>query len=108
MHIKKREGGLYDIYLIIDLDQQYVYYFTEGNDSDICEKSKIISGDLNTTLTNIQHEGAKTWNEKFYFKYKEMPYHLIYRDGKNFEWNFYTTNLEEALKIKDKKQIYEV
>ena len=37
MHIKKREGGLYDIYLIIDLDQQYVYYFTEGNDSDTCE-----------------------------------------------------------------------
>ena len=60
---------------------------------------------MNSTLLITYHDGNSTWNEGLHFKYKNQPDHLILEDGNHFEWDFYTTNLEDALKIRDKKRI---
>lgn len=101
----KKSNKEYDIYIIVDFDENYVYYYTEGNGEETCDKVKITSGDLNSTLLITYHDGNSTWNEGLHFKYKNQPDHLILEDGNHFEWDFYTTNLEDALKIRDKKRI---
>jgi hypothetical protein len=101
----RSRGGQYYNYCIVDFDNGYVYLFTEGNDDETCDKIKITSGDLNSTLIFTYHEGNLTWDWKLYFKYKEQPNHLILNDDDNFEYDYYTTNLNDALKIRDKKEI---
>ena len=51
----KNKNGAYDIYWIIDFDEGYVYWFTEGNGDDHCDKVKIVSGTLNDVM-------EITWN----------------------------------------------
>lgn len=101
----KKVNRDYDIYVIVDFDENYVYYFLDGNGSETCDKVKITSGDLNSVLLITYHDGNSVWNEGMHFKYKNQPDHLIYEDGNHFEWDYYATNLDNALKIRDKKKI---
>ena len=101
----RSNGGQYYNYYIIDFDEGYVYFFSEGNGSESCDKVKITSGDLNNTLIITYHDSASTWQEGLHFKYKRQPDHLIVEDHNHFEFDFYSTNLDDALKIRDKKHI---
>ena len=62
-------GKLYDIYYIVDFDEGYVYYFTDGNGESFCDRLKIESGDLNSKIIITYHDGGTQWSYKFHFKY---------------------------------------
>lgn len=102
-----KTGNNYDIYYIIDFDEKYVYYFLEGEDNNWCDKLKIKSGDLNSTLLYTYHDGSDVWDEALYFKYKNQPSILMMEDGNHFQHQFSTTNLKEAIKLRDSKTIKE-
>ncbi len=103
----KNNGPQYDIYWIIDFDEGYTYYFTEGNGEETCDKLKIESGDLNDRITVTWHVGEDEWTEYIHFKYTNTPTTLIHVDNDGFETKFSTTDLEKALKIRDAKEIKE-
>lgn len=101
----RNRGGQYYIYYIIDFDEGYVYYFCEGNGDESCLRTKITSGSLNDVVVITYHDGNTVWSEGLHFKWKNQPDHLIMQDHNGFEFDFYTTDLEEALKLKNKKNI---
>lgn len=70
-------GPSYDIYWIIDFDEGYVYYFTDGNGDEGCDKVKMESGDLNDVLIITYHDGGDTWSYSLHFHYKNQPSKLI-------------------------------
>lgn len=104
----KTIGGQYDQYYIIDFDEGYVYYFTEGNGEDSCDRLKIQSGDLNSVLIVTYHDGSDVWSNGLRFKYKNQPDQLILQldpaQG-GFEYKFVSTNLKDATEIRDTKRI---
>lgn len=103
----KSHGSSYDIYFIIDFDNGYVYYFCDGNGDETCDRVKIDSGDLNDVVIITYHDGDSSWSEGLHFKWKRQPDHLIMQDHKGFEFDFYTTNLKDALALRDSKQIHD-
>lgn len=103
----KNLKGSYDIYYIIDFDSGYVYYFTNGNGSESCDRVKIVSGDLNSVVIITYHDGSDVWSYGLHFKWVNQPDHLILQDNDGFEYDFYTTNLEKALNIMKTKTIYD-
>ncbi len=98
-------GGSYDIYWIIDFDEGYVYWFTEGNGDTTCDRLKIDSGDLNSVVIITYHDGEDTWSYGLHFKYVDNPDHLIMQDNDGFEYDYYTTNLSSALSLRSHKTI---
>ncbi len=98
-------GGSYDIYWIIDFDEEYVYYFTDGNGEDFCDRLKIESGTLNDKITVTYHDGNDEWSYNFHFKYVDHPETLIMVDNDGFEWKYTTTDLDDALSIRSTKNI---
>ena len=92
-------GGSYENYYIIDFDAGYVYNFTYGNENNICDRVKIASGDLNDVLIITYRDGGDTWSYGLHFKWKNQPDHLILQDISGFEYDFYPTDLDEALRI---------
>lgn len=98
-------GGSYSIYYIIDFDEGYVYYFCHGNEDETCDRVKIVSGDLNDVLIITYHDGEDEWSYGLHFKWKNQPDHLIVQDEDGFEWDYYTTDLEDALDLRDSKKI---
>lgn len=102
----KNRGASYDQYYIIDFDAGYVYYFTQGNGDETCDRLKIESGDLNDVIIITYHvEGEENFSYGLHFKYKNMPSTLIVQDAHGFEYEFMTTDLEDALAIMDSKRI---
>lgn len=101
------KDGSYQIYYIIDFDNGYVYYFCHGNGNETCDRLKIDSGDLNSVLIITYHDGDDVWSEGLHFKWKNQPEHLIMQDNDGFEYDFYTTNLEDALALRDTKTIHD-
>lgn len=101
----KSKGGSYDIYWIIDFDQGYVYYFTEGNGDSNCDRLKIDSGDLNTYINITYHDGGNAWSYALHFKYVDHPEHLVVNDQNGFSYDYYTTDLGKALAIRSSKTI---
>jgi len=101
------KGPQYDRYYIIDLDEGYVYYFTDGNGEESCEKVAIDSGTLNDVVIITYHDGGDEWSYGLHFKTKNMPQVLIMQDNDGFEYEFTPTNLEEALEKRDSKEIRE-
>lgn len=101
----KSIGGTYSIYWIIDFDEGYVYYFPYGNGNGICDRVKIDYGDLNSYVKITYHDGSSVWSETLHFKYKNQPDHLIMQDHNGFEYDYYTTDLNAALKIKNSMKI---
>lgn len=100
-------GGSYYVYYIIDFDEGYVYTFCEGNGSIICDRVKIVSGDLNNVLIITYHDGVDVWSYGLHFKWKNQPDILILQEEGGVEWEYYTTDLDDALALKDKKTIHD-
>lgn len=100
-----KRAGSYDIYWIIDFGEGYVYYFTDGNGESCCDRLKIDSGTLNDKVTITYHDGGDTWSYKLHFKYVGHPETLIMVDNDGFEWEYSTTDLDDALEIKETKNI---
>lgn len=103
----KNKSGSYDIYYIIDFDEGYVYWFTEGIDDMTCDKIKIVSGNLNNKATITWHDGGNQWSWYLHFKYENHPETLIVNDQNGFSTEFTTTDLNEALKLRNTKKIKE-
>lgn len=101
----KNKSGSYDIYWIIDFDAGYVYYFTEGNGENTCDKVKIVSGDLNDRITATWHDGGDQWSWFLHFKYKNHPETLVVNDHNGFDTEFTTTDLDNALSVRNAKTI---
>lgn len=100
-------GASYDIYWIIDFDEEYVYYFTDGNGDEGCDKVKIESGDLNDVLIITYHDGGDSWSYGLHFHYKNQPTKLIMQDNDGFEYEYTTTDLTKALELRASKTIHE-
>lgn len=98
-------GSSYDIYWIIDFDEGYVYYFTDGNGESSCDRLKIDSGTLNDKVTITYHDGGDTWSYKLHFKYVDHPEALIMVDQNGFDWEYSTTDLDDALNLRATKNI---
>lgn len=103
----RNRGTSYYVYYIIDFDEGYVYYFCDGNGDETCDRVKMVSGDLNSVLIITYHDGNAIWSEGLHFKWQNQPDHLIVEDNDHFEWDFYTTELDKALAILDKKTIHD-
>ena len=101
----KSMGNSYDIYWIIDFDGGYVFYFTDGDGNEICDRVKIDSGDLNSGVIITYHDGDSTWQEALHFKWANQPDHLVVVDSDYFDWHYYPTDLTDALAIRDSKKI---
>lgn len=101
----KDKGKLYDIYWIIDFDEGYVYYFTHGEGDNFCDRLKIESGDLNSRIVITYHDSGSTWSYGLHFKYVEHPETLIMNDNNGFEYEYTTTDLNAALKLRGEKKI---
>lgn len=99
-------NGPYYNYVIIDLNDGYVYSCPE-NDS-FCWKSKIESGDLNSVLTVVMHDAGNEYRETYHFKYKNTPDILSYVDNDNFTCDYKTVSINDALKIKDSREIFDL
>ena len=99
-----KKGSSYDIYYIVDFDEGYVYRFTDGNGEELCDRLKIDSGDLNSILIVTYHSGNDSWQNGLHFKWKNQPDIMILEDG-NGEYKFTTTDLDNALAIRDTKTI---
>lgn len=103
----KSSGGVYDIYWIVDFDEGFVYWFTDGNGDINCDKLQIESGTLNDVLKITYHDTDSSWSYGLYFKWKNQPEHLILQDDDGFTYDFYPTDLNNALNIKATKNIIE-
>lgn len=101
----KKAESTYDIYWIIDFDKGYTYYFADGNGDTTCDRLKIDSGTLNDKVTITYHDGSNEWSNSLHFNYVEHPETLIMVDQNGFEYKYSTTDLEDALKIRDSKKI---
>lgn len=101
----KSRGGQYDIYWIIDFDSGYVYNFFDGNGDDTCDRVKIDYGNLNDYVKITWHDGNDKWSYGLHFKYRRQPDHLIVQDNDGFDLDFYSTNLNAALKVRETKTI---
>lgn len=101
----KNSGPSYDQYYIIDFDEGYVYYFTEGNGSETCERLKIDEGDLNSVVIVTYHDGDDTWQNGLHFKWANQPDTLILEDYFHDEYEYRTTDLDSALSLRENKTI---
>lgn len=102
---RKSAPEYYVSYWIIDFDQGFVYSFTDGNGDETCDRTKIDYGDLNEYVKTTWHDGSDVWSYGLHFKYKNQPSILIVEDNDHFEYELSTTNLNNALKIRDSKKI---
>ena len=103
----RSQGGTYYNYWIIDFDNGYVYSFSDGNGNASCDRLRIQSGDLNSVLIITYHDGGDVWSYGLHFKWVNQPDHLILQDNDGFEYDYYTTNLENALKVMKSKTIHD-
>lgn len=101
----RERGGSYDIYWIIDFDEGYVYYFTDGNGESFCDRLKIVSGTLNDKVIITYHDGGDEWSYSLHFKYVNHPETLIMVDNDGFSHEYSTTYLDDALRIRASKTI---
>ena len=100
----KNRGISYNIYYIIDFDEGYVYRFIDVDDI-ICDRVKIVSGTLNDVVIITYHDGEDVWSNGLHFKWQNQPDHLVMEDHNHFEFDFYTTDLDDALALRDQKTI---
>lgn len=101
----RRSGSNYDLYWIIDFDNGYAYYFLDGNGDSTCDRVKIESGDLNEYVLITYHDGGDTWQEALCFKWKRQPEHVLFQDSSGYAYDYYATNLDDAIRIRDTKTI---
>ena len=103
--VKKNDS--YKVYWIIDFDNGYVYYFSDGNGDETCEKIKIKAGNLNDGLELSYKNSSNAWAKYIHFKYKNQPHQLVIVDNDYFNYEFSTTSLRDALELMESKTIWE-
>lgn len=103
----KSKSGSYDVYWIIDFDAGYVYFFTDGNGENFCDKVKIVSGHLNDKVTITWTDGGDEATWYLHFKYVNSPVTLVVNDHLGITTEFKTTDLGDALSIRNTKTIKE-
>ena len=103
----KSKSGTYDVYWIINFDEGYVYWFTDGNGENFCDKLKIEDGTLNDRITITWHIDGEETSWYLHFKNENSPVTLIVNDHNGFETEFGTTDLDDALKLRNTKNIKE-
>lgn len=104
--VKNGNSGVYaynndNTYIIVDFDEGYYYWFQVNDYDTTCDKVKITSGDLNSVMIVTYHDGLDVWQYGVHFKWKNQPDHLVLQDYIGNEFDFTTTNLEKALKLRD-------
>lgn len=65
----------------------------------------MVSGNLNDVLIITYHDGNNEWSNGLHFKWKNQPDTLIMQDNDGFEYEYYTTGLEDALALKTSRTI---
>ena len=60
---------------------------------------------LNDKVTITYHDGGDTWSYSLHFKYVDHPETLIMVDQNGFDWEYSTTDLDDALVIRETKNI---
>ena len=105
MYAYKLRGRNYDQYCIIDFDGRYVYFFNYGNGDGSCARVKITSGDLNSYVLITWHDYGTTWQYALRFNYKNMPDTMIVEDNDHYEYKYSETNLNDAVKLRNKYKI---
>lgn len=103
----KSTGGTYDNYWIIDFDEGYVYFFADGNGDITCDRTAIVSGDLNDVVIITYHDGEYVWSYGLHFKWQNQPDHLVLQDETGFTYDYYPTDLSKALSLRESKTIYD-
>lgn len=101
----KSRGMSYTIYFIIDMDEGYVYRFCEGNGDALCDKVKIDGGTLNDLVIITYHDGGSMWQNAFCFSWTKQPDKLMYQDQNYDSYEYFTTDLDAALELRDTKTI---
>lgn len=104
---KPGNNAEYVIYLIIDFDEGYIYYFCEGNGDEICDRLEIDSGNLNEMVFFYYVYDDYVELYAVNFAWKRQPDHLILQDEYGNDWDYYPTDLNEALELRDSKEIYD-
>ena len=101
-----RNAGSYNIYIIIDFDEGYIYYFCHGNGDEICDRCEIDSGDLNSLCFFIYHFDddedvlyAVCWSRT------RQPNHLLFQSEYGESWDYYPEDLDYAISLRDSKEI---
>ena len=103
---KPGNNAEYVIYLIIDFDEGYIYYFCEGNGDEICDRLEMDSGDLNSLLYFYYvYDEDDVDLYAVNFKWSRNPDHLILQDEYDNDWDYYPTDLNKALALRDSKEI---
>ena len=101
-----RLAGSYKIYIIIDFDEGYIYYFCHGNGDEVCDRCEIDSGDLNSLCYFTYH--FDDGEEVLYavnWSWKRTPNHLVFQSEFGESWDYYPENLENAIELRDTKEI---
>lgn len=98
----KNNGSSYETYFIIDFDAEVVYSFNVGNGDVSGDIGTIISGDLNTHIEVSYQTYDASYIMGISFYTKNRPDHVIVQDSYGNEFDFYTTNLDSALSLKNK------
>ena len=101
----KSSGKEYDRYYIIDFDEGYVYSFSYGNGDMYCDRVKIDYGNLNEYIVTTYHDNGYAWSEGLHFKRKNQPDILVLQDRFDFEIEFRTTDLDDALRYRSELEI---
>ena len=103
----KSIGGQYDVYIIIDFDEDYVYWFSDGNGDTSCDRIMIQSGTLNDVMTVTYHFDDGPVSYGMCFSWKNQPDHLIVQTEQGYEVDFYPTSLSQAISVRNTKTIHD-
>ena len=95
-------GSSYETYYIIDFDQGLVYSFNVGNGDTSGDVGSIVSGDLNSHIEVSYSTDDGSYIMGISFAYKNRPDHAIVEDSYHNTYDFYTTDLNSALALKNK------
>ncbi len=100
-----RTGTVYDNYVIIDFENNYVYFFADRDGNTRGERLMIEGGSLNKNIVLTYHMGGETWQVALHFKYAKMPNILCYEDGSPYSTEFVQTDLAKAIELLKTKKI---
>lgn len=100
-----KKGNEYDIYVIVDFDEGYIYYFAHGQGDVNCDKIKITSGNLKDEVVFTYDDGDMQWQEGFCFRNWSTPDKGYWIDHNGFKYEYEATDLISALALRDSKNI---
>ena len=60
---------------------------------------------MNDLVLITYHDGGSTWQEAFCFSWKYQPDKLLYQDHNYGSYEYFTTDLDAALKLRNTKTI---